>query len=347
MSADLLRRDADFPPFENATAGPLRSPPRAILLTGATGFLGSRVLREILDRTEARVYCLARERQPVPSPRVIPVPGDFDRFRLGLDPNTWRRLAGEVDAVYHCGARVHLTLPYAALRRTNVLGTREVLRFLSEGRRKRFHYASTLSVFVATDRNTGVMREADRLDSTRWVYGGYAQSKWAAEVMARRAPRFSCYRFGLLTGDSRTGEGPANDLFSMFVRGGIDTGAGDDLEVDVTPVDYAAAAMVHLSLHAGPGTYHIANPRSLALGDLRRAIGGRRADPASGAAARLALCRARPGYDRLRALDLFQATGARFAMENTRRGLRGSGLSCPPPEARLLRLYLRRLEPGS
>ena len=80
--------------------------------------------------------------------------GDLEEPLLGLPEADWVRLAREVDTVYHCRARVNLVLPYAALRPANVLGTRRVARFLCEGRRKVLHYASTLSVFVSTERLT-------------------------------------------------------------------------------------------------------------------------------------------------------------------------------------------------
>src|SRR6185437_12981595 len=119
-------------------------PPRTILLTGATGFLGSRLLCELLNRTAARVYCLVRggdaavavarvraavaahgfRLDPASLDRIVPVAGSLDRPRFGLPPGRWAELAGEVDAVYHSGAWVNLVLPYGTLRPANVLGTR-------------------------------------------------------------------------------------------------------------------------------------------------------------------------------------------------------------------------------
>jgi thioester reductase-like protein len=376
---ELLRRARERPP------GPEPGSPRAILLTGATSFLGARLLVELLGRTAADVYCLvrasdaaaARERLPS-APRVVPVCGDIDRPLLGLSEAAWDRLAATIDTVYHCAARVNVVLPYHDLRATNVLGTREVLRLLATGLRKRLHYASTLSVFVATDRNAGLLEEADDLTRTCRVYGGYAQSKWAAEWLLRSvagdvAPvRF--YRFGLITGDTRTGRCSPTDFLALFCKGlaalsCVPEGAGG-LKLDVTPVDFAAASMAHLSLHAtagGPSTFHIANPRGLALGELidaMRSYGiavgtvgegewsarlrafGETARGAAESAAYLALCRALPGdtaFARQRTLDLFQATGVEFGMGNTVAGLAGSGIACPPPGPDLLRTYLAHI----
>ncbi len=378
---------------------PVDGPPRALLLTGATGFLGSRLLHELLLRTGAEVHCLVRAQDdaaatrrlqaalhghgkaldPEQARRVLPVRGDIDLPLFGLDQGEWACLAGSIDTIYHCAARVHLVAAYDALRASNVLGTREVLRLLCTGRRKRLHYASTLSVFVATDRNTGLLAEADDLASTGWVYGGYAQSKWAAEYLLRSAGgevgQVRFYRLGLITGDATTGYCSPTDFLSLFCKGLAALGCvprrAEELRLDVTPVDFAAAAMAHLSLHAAgagaPSTFHIANSRSLSLGELLDALRahgiavaavsdaewrGRLAefgDSARGApeaAAYLALCRALPGgsaFARQRTLDLFQATGVEFGMKNTLGGLAGSGIACPPPSGTLLRTYLTYL----
>jgi nonribosomal peptide synthetase DhbF len=318
MSAAGLRRDlarARAPRLPEPPAGP----PREIFLTGATGFLGGRVLDELLRRTDARVHCLVRGTM-APRPRVSIVRGD-------LASRAWLGLADRVDAIYHCAARVHVALPYAELRAANLLGTAEMARFAATGRPKRLHYASTLSVFVSTDRNRGTTREDDDLSRTRRVYGGYAQTKWAAEVLVRNAGPAWIYRFGLLTGPDRP-----RDLLSLVLadlrRLRCVPRAGRGLRVDLTPVGYAASEMVRLSLESPPGTFHVANPDSLSLGEIARRLGAEEVGlpewrrRAAGTLADLALCRLLEGYGRLRGVDLFQATGARFVVGPS---------ACPPP----------------
>ncbi|MBI3270380.1 MAG: amino acid adenylation domain-containing protein [Planctomycetes bacterium] len=403
MAADDLRRDVSQVAAELPLPRPAPDPaltgdsPRVFFLTGGTGFLGSRLLDEFLRRSEARILCLvrasttaeglARLRQALaahglpPPPeltrRVTVVPGELERERFGLAAPAWEDLARGVDAIVHCGAQVKLALPYATLRAANVGGTRETLRLQGAGAPKRLHHVSTLSVFVATDRNAGPMEEDDDLARTQTVFGGYAQTKWAAERLVRSAPAaagaHACYRLGLVTGDSRTGYAPANQLLTLFLRGAAALGCLPEdalvrLKLDVTPVDFAAAALAHLVLRAPSGghspTFHLANPRSLSLGELvaaLRAFGkpiealpapawharvaatlASRPAPDT-AAALLALCRclAPAVYGSYRTLDLFQATGADFRMERAAAGLHGSGLACPPPGADLLAVYLR------
>jgi thioester reductase-like protein len=348
-----------------------------VLLTGATGFLGSWLLPELLSRTTAEVVCLVRGTGRVqPHPRVREVLGDLEKPSLGLASADWEELADRVDTVYHCAAAVNVVLPYDRLRPANLLGTAEVLRLLAAGRPKRLHYASTLSVFVATDRNHGSLREDDDLTQTRLVYGGYAQTKWAAERLLRlaggRCGPVAHYRLGLITGDTRTGRSPGRDFLTLFLRGlarlgGYPAGVEGKLFIDITPVDYAAAAMAALSLggvHPDGTTFHVANPRTLSLDGLVGALKAsgvrldalgpdefrervRSLDPEA-AAACLGLCRAIPGegFDRLRTADLFQATGVTFDQRNTLAGLAGTGVECPPPSPDLLAKYVAAALPN-
>jgi thioester reductase-like protein len=304
--------------------------------------------------------------------RVRLVLGDLARPNMGLASATWEELASRVDTVYHCAARVHNVLGYTDLRADNVLGTAEVAHLAGSGRPKRLHHASTLSVFVATDANTGRLMERDCLQSMRWVHGGYAQSKWAAEWLLRRcAPRIGSlkhYRIGLITGDSRGGRSARGDFLTLFIAGLTRLGClppidRASLALDVTPIDFAAAALAHLSLHVeNADTFHLANPRSLTLEEIVAALAEKgiriaevavphwhdrlrelQRDAPAAAAACLALCRGLPGeaaFDRYRTMDLFQSTDVVFDMRQALAGLSGTGISCPPPVPDLVRKYV-------
>jgi thioester reductase-like protein len=368
-----------------------------ILLTGATGTLGGWLLVELLRRTDAKVVCLvrgdparARERlfggvegrtgQDLAcwDDRIDIVHGDVSRRHFGLVRPAWDELARRVDSIYHAAARVHLVLPYRALRADNVVAAGEVLRLVAAGRAKRLHHVSTLSVFVATDQNSGRLLEDDTLDATRWAHGGYAQSKWAAEWLLRaaagRAGPVMHYRPGLITPDTRTGRGGAGDFLTLFVRGLARLGClppvpAEGLWLDVTPVNYAAAALVHLSLYAAEdgATFHLANRRGVSLAMIRDAlaaegvavpevaadewrerVAGLERQAPEAAAACLAICRGLPGeFARYRTMDLFQATDVVFDTTHTDAGLAGTGIRCPAADMDLLRRYVRAALDGA
>lgn len=368
LRSDVTQFAANFT-ARKSTANSFSTAPQNVLVTGATGFLGSRVLNELLKTTESHITCLVRcadataglERisiSPKYISRVTVVPSDLEQRHFGLTDDAWTRLAEEIDSIFHCAASVNMLLPYSSLRRANVEATVEIARFMSAGRRKWLHYASTLSVFVATDQNTGTVFETDDLSHTERVYGGYAQSKWAAEVFLRSVEKsvgpISYHRFGLIVAASDGGKSPKNDFLDLFAEGISSLSCVPESEsniaVDVTPVDFAAAAMVDLSLRdmseSNPHTYHIANAEPLILRDLIEILRGRgnkidtisveqfenvmqtRRLTAAESAASLALCRtfSAPSFDRLRTMDLFQATDITFDMTNT---LARTKLRCP------------------
>lgn len=101
-----------------------------IFLTGATGFLGAYILRELLSRASARVIALVRAPTEATGlariketcqaydlwsnewlTRLSCVVGDLAKAKLGLGTETWNRVADEADIVIHNGAKVHWVLP--------------------------------------------------------------------------------------------------------------------------------------------------------------------------------------------------------------------------------------------
>jgi myxalamid-type nonribosomal peptide synthetase MxaA len=266
--------------------------PAKVLLTGATGFLGSHLLAELLARTSARIVCLVRavdeeqgrhalraalERYGLRAPeeRIVPLPGDLSLPRLDLSRAAWGELADTLDAIYHCGAQVNYAYPYEALRAANVDGTRELLRLSVEGRAKALHHVSSLSVLEGGARPRGsALPEEPLSPGARGIAGGYRQSKWVAERLVQAAVErglpAAVYRPGWITGSSRTGAPNEADFLIRLVVGSLQAGVAPELgavEVCPTPVDWVAAGIVKLSLDPGSlgGVFHLINPRPVAV----------------------------------------------------------------------------------
>ncbi|MBT9547365.1 MAG: thioester reductase domain-containing protein [Candidatus Sericytochromatia bacterium] len=363
------------------------------LLTGATGFLGRWLLRYLLEEGKGPIHCLVRARnveegldrllQALNSTgackkdwvkRLVPWCGDLEAEQWGLPNSSWKRLALALDRIIHSGARVHLSEPYERLKEPNLKGTQTALKLQASGRSKALHYVSTLSVFVGSDCNQGVAYEDDDLSQTRYLFGGYAQSKWAAEAWLRQsggqAGPLHIYRLGLITGDTQFGWFPEKDWFQWLTQGLVNLGGiPQDIDpawaLDLTPVDYAARALLAIAKKPMPGlqTFHLANPKPLMLGQwltalqafgvrlerLPRAEWHLRMQAAlqsctgpESASALLALCRlmGEEQYKQLRSLDLFQTTGIRFDTQNADALLHPQGHFCPAPEPELLQRYL-------
>ncbi|HEX8868960.1 MAG TPA: amino acid adenylation domain-containing protein, partial [Lentzea sp.] len=210
--------------------------PRHVLLTGATGYLGAFLLAELLQTNT--VHCLVRAddeqaaRQRVETclrdyqlwhddfrDRVEVVRGRLDQPKLGLDDDTYDRLARDVDVIYHCGALVNFVFPYAALRQANVLGTKEILRLACTTKAKAVHHMSTLDVLMhGSERD---VRE-DTVIPPSEVVGGYDQSKWVAEQLVAAAGKRGLpvvrYRPGAMLGHSRTGVANPSDYSCVLVK---------------------------------------------------------------------------------------------------------------------------------
>ncbi|MEU5715846.1 SDR family oxidoreductase [Streptomyces sp. NPDC020403] len=172
-----------------------------VALTGATGFLGLRLLRRLLD-THRSVTVLAHagsgnaldritrffELTGAPQAftaglptRLRVVETDLSLPRLGLSRRTFQKLADGLGALWHSAGSINLEGHLPELRRTNVEGTRHVLELAAAGRRKPVvHHVST--AFVAGARRDSVAYE-DELDDASGFENAYEQSKYEAELL--------------------------------------------------------------------------------------------------------------------------------------------------------------------
>jgi thioester reductase-like protein len=257
-----------------------------VLLTGATGFLGTSLLRSLID-AGLHVTCLVRTTDDSPSARIetslrkyglwrdgderraTAVGGDVTLPHLGLEPAFYDRLAVDLHAVYHAAADVNWVSGYDALRSANVDGTVMLLRFACAGTPKRFHFVSSLSVCYAADLPGSIDERSDMLAHVDRLLLGYAQTKCVAESLVRHAAdrglHAQIYRPALLAGHSISGASNLDDLVARLLKGCIQMGAAPDLDwiFDALPVDTAADAIVRLSrsARAGLDTFHLRHPK--------------------------------------------------------------------------------------
>lgn len=291
---DAAAQDALLPSSIRMDGGCSPRQPKAIFLTGVTGFLGGYLLRELLRDTDATLYCLVRAADAVTAQarlnqtlaavgleasvwagRVLPVIGDLGASRFGLSLEDWQVLAEQVDAIYHNGAAVDFVAPYASLRAANVGATLECLRLASLGAGKALHFTSTLAVFNGPDRlHLDRLTEADHFPHPEQVRGGYARSKWVAEALLRQAAErglsVTIHRAGFISGDSTTGRWNAEDFLSRLVKGSIQLGVYPDIDLDlaIAPVDWVGRAIVALSRPGLSGVSHLIAPAPVPLRQL-------------------------------------------------------------------------------
>lgn len=292
---------------------------RTVLLTGATGFLGRYLALEWLERmdlVDGKVICLvrakddatARERldatfdsgdpellrhyQELAADHLEVIAGDKGEADLGLDPQTWQRLADTVDLIVDPAALVNHVLPYSQLFGPNALGTAELIRIALTTKQKPFVYVSTIGVGAGMDLSKFV-EDADIrvISATRQVddsyANGYGNSKWAGEVLLREANDLcglpvSVFRCDMILADT-TYAGQLNlpDMFTRLMLSLVAAGIAPDsfyeldadgnrqsAHYDGLPVEFIAEAISTLGVRVVDGfeTYHVMNPYDDGIG---------------------------------------------------------------------------------
>ena len=291
-ATEQMQLDAQLDPAIQADSLPVASGTRNVLLTGATGFLGTYLLRELLDGRADTVWCLVRASDEDAARRrlrdrmlanglwcddaarrIKVVVGDLAAPNLGLSVTTFEQLAATVEVVVHNGAQVNHIAPYASLRGANVLGTIELLRLATTSTVKAVHYVST----AATVMHAGAdeVGESTRLAAEDVVESGYAESKWVAEQLmlsaARRGIPTAIYRPTLISGDIDTGVSNPVDGFWNMIRAAAELGASPhlpDAMVSMVPVGHAAAVIAELAFapaYVSGRAYHVVNHQAVAV----------------------------------------------------------------------------------
>ncbi|MCC6498806.1 MAG: amino acid adenylation domain-containing protein [Anaerolineales bacterium] len=385
LSLEALNAEAQL--AADITAGDLvyeHAEPKKILLTGATGFVGAFLLKDLLTMTSAEIYCLLRADNAEQglqrlkrnlnsyqlwdeslAQRIKPVLGDLGSPRLGLSDETFDELANQMDTIIHNGAMVNFVYPYAAHKAANVLGTQEILRLASRAKLKPVHHVSTLSILYSRGVNDGrVYREDSNLDEVGAPFGGYAQSKWVAEKLIMQAIErgipCAIYRPGLVSGHSVTGAWNTDNLISSMTRACVLLGSVPSLDVmvNIVPVDFVSAAIVGLSKDEKNfgGVYHLDNPEPLHFKHLAGwlASQGLEARTLSFDAWREELFSQIPHMPSdewapylplLEEVDESQVFMPEFDLTNTLTRLNGSGIVCHPVNDALFSAYLNYFIP--
>jgi fatty acid CoA ligase FadD9 len=296
---------------------------RTVLLTGATGFLGRYLALDWLERmalVDGKVIALVRAKSdadararldktfgvgsPEGDPKLVShyqelaakhlevIAGDKGEANLGLDTETWQRLADTVDLIVDPAALVNHVLPYSELFGPNALGTAELIRIALTSKQKPYTYVSTIGVGDQIEPGS-FTEDADirQVSATRQVHDGYANgygnSKWAGEVLLREAHDLcglpvAVFRCDMILADTTyAGQLNVPDMFTRMmlslVATGIAPGSFYELDADGNrqrahydglPVEFIAEAISTLGAQSEGGfhTFHVMNPYDDGIG---------------------------------------------------------------------------------
>jgi len=291
--------------------------PQTVLLTGANGYLGRFLCLEWLARlaeTGGRLICLVRggdaetawrrledvfrsgdaellkRFQELAADHLEVIAGDIGEPNLGLSQRDWNRLADVVDLIVHPAALVNHVLPYDQLFGPNVAGTAELIRLAITTRIKPVTYLSTVAVAMSINpdrfEEDGDIRAISAIRHVDDGYAnGYANSKWAGEVLLREAHDLcglpvAVFRSDMILAHSRyAGQLNVPDMFTRLMISLLVTGiapwsfyAADPqgnrarAHYDGLPADFVAEAVTTLGAQtaATPGpsflSFDVMNP---------------------------------------------------------------------------------------
>jgi len=311
-----LRLDA-FIDADTLAAAPalphITGTPQTVLLTGANGWLGRFLALEWLERlakTGGTLVTIVRGRDnndarkrlesvfeagdvelhkrfcELAADHLEVIAGDISEPNLGLHPLVWSALSRRVEQVVHPAALVNHVLPYNELFGPNVVGTAEVIRFAITARIKPVTYLSTVAVAMTVDpavfTEDGDIRTISAVRPVDDSYAnGYADSKWAGEVLLREAHDLcglpvAVFRSDMILAHSRyTGQLNVPDAFTRLVVSLMATGIAPwsfyaanangqrpRAHYDGLPVDFIAEAITTIGTQTTKGfhSYDVMNP---------------------------------------------------------------------------------------
>ncbi|MBA4261252.1 MAG: short chain dehydrogenase [Comamonadaceae bacterium] len=258
-------------------------------VTGATGFIGKRLVKKLLERKGSVVHFLIRresdgkvaglrEHWGVSAARAVPVFGDLKAKKLGVSAEATKALKGQIDHFYHLAAVYDLEADEESQIAVNIEGTRHTVEFAKAIAAGHFHHVSSIA---AAGLYEGVFRE-DMFAEAENIDHPYFMTKHESEKIVRTECKlpWSVYRPALVVGDSRTGEMDKIDgpyyFFKLIQRMrqilppwmpsiGLEGG-----RINIVPVDFVVNALDHISHHrrASGQCFHLVDPMGYRVGDV-------------------------------------------------------------------------------
>ena len=285
-----------YQPPKSIAPASYHTPCQAVLLTGANGYLGVYLINELINNTDATIYCAIRGnsldevRQKlndnliryrfshlIDHHRLQLLIVDLALPQLDLKNDVWHQLSVELDAIYHNGAYVHHLQSFTRMAPTNFGSTIEIIRLAATKKRKRIHFVSTKYSCINCVEDIAHEGMPSIAPVHQDIAFGYTTTKWAAEWALWKAQAndipVDIYRLGQITGDAETGiSNYEKNNLTRFICGCIKMGIAPNLQNqhEMIPVNYVAKSIVALSLqeYQKANGWNIVNNNQITHGDI-------------------------------------------------------------------------------
>ncbi len=272
-----------------------------IFFTGATGFVGTQIVRRLIKKADVCIIVLVRGKtfedaskhlsrawwewpdlmeeieelnrfnlDNYRNHKINLINGDLSEENLGLENSIYNSLVNSLTHIIHTAADIKLNASLEDLRRINVNGTENLLKLASDAHKNheicRFSHLST--AYVAGGRTGNISEES--LTNNCGFLSNYERSKYEGELKVKQSGLpISIFRPGMVVGDSKTGYIKTFNTIYVLIRLYLNNQlylmpVSRNVKINLVPVDYLADAVMELTFdkNAEGLTFHITAPYS-------------------------------------------------------------------------------------
>lgn len=273
-----------------------------ILLTGATGFLGSHLLYELLKKTPYTVYCLVRGNSLKNATsrlkerlnyyfkdglnsyfgnRIFVINGDFTKEHLGLSYKLYNSLKQNIKYIINSAATVKHLGNYSNFEKTNVLSVKNLIDVCKDIKNCHLVHISTLSIAGTEDpKGEFSFTEKDLFINQDVGDNIYIKTKFEAERLLLAEQKnglpITIFRLGNITWRNSDGIFQYDldeNLFFNFIKLILKTKqVPEELKnktFNISPVDECANLIISILQNNNKyNVYHIYNENELTLEEI-------------------------------------------------------------------------------
>ena len=272
-----------------------------VFLTGATGFLGTQIVRRLIKNEDICVIVLVRGKnfedahrhlhrawwewpdlmeeiveqkkiktRDLNENKIYILNGDVSKVGLGLENDEYNFLVDNLTHVIHAAADIRLNVSIDDLRKINVTGTKNLVKLALDVHKnhgiRRFSHLSTAYVAGGQD---GLISENTLSDEYGFL-SNYEQSKYEGELIVKKSGLpISIFRPGMVVGDSTSGYVKTFNTIYVLIRLYLTRKlpllpVSKESKINLVSVDYVADSVVKLTLddNAEGFTFHLTAPYS-------------------------------------------------------------------------------------